>query len=160
MHNVYQSVTWALTCCSNPDSVKRNGLSIDELICCYLSWLKAKWVNSVVASHIYSQELIRVKKTKFFCSGTLWHVICIRKHRTGVARSRIQTQLKSWLFQASIHNCLNCVHKCDDHSLLDFKIRSWIYETFHISLHIHSSRDHYNSQMTSSQHQWHHSSVG
>jgi len=29
--------------------------------------------------------------------------------------------LKSWLFQASIRNCLNCVHNCDDHSLLDFK---------------------------------------
>ena len=24
-------------------------------------------------------------------------------------------------FQASIHNCLNCVHNYDDHSLLDFK---------------------------------------
>ena len=24
-------------------------------------------------------------------------------------------------FQASIHNCLSCVHNCDDHSLLDFK---------------------------------------
>ena len=32
-------------------------------------------------------------------------------------------------------NCLNCVHNCDDHSLLDFKIRSSIYEIFHISLH-------------------------
>ena len=45
-------------------------------------------------------------------------------------------KLKSWLFQASIRNCLNCVHNCDDHSLLDFKIRSSIHETFHISLHI------------------------
>ena len=26
-----------------------------------------------------------------------------------------------WLFQASIRKCLNCVHNCDDHSLLDFK---------------------------------------
>ena len=24
-------------------------------------------------------------------------------------------------FQASLRNCLNCVHRCDDHSLLDFK---------------------------------------
>ena len=35
--------------------------------------------------------------------------------------SRVQTPLKSWLFQASIHNCLNCVHNCDDHSSLDSK---------------------------------------
>ena len=33
----------------------------------------------------------------------------------------IQTPLKSWLFQASIRNCFNCVHNCDDHGLLDFK---------------------------------------
>ena len=26
---------------------------------------------------------------------------------------------------------LNCVHNCDDHSSLDFKIRTSIYETFH-----------------------------
>ena len=32
-----------------------------------------------------------------------------------------ETPLKSWLFQASIRNCLNCVHNCDDHGLLDLK---------------------------------------
>ena len=32
-------------------------------------------------------------------------------------RSRVQTPLKSWLFQASLRNCLNCVHNCDDSSL-------------------------------------------
>jgi len=25
--------------------------------------------------------------------------------------------LKSWLFQASIFNCLSCVHNCNDHRL-------------------------------------------
>ena len=43
--------------------------------------------------------------------------------------------LNCGLFQASIRICLNCVHNCDDHSSLDFKIRSSTYETFHISLH-------------------------
>ena len=33
----------------------------------------------------------------------------------------VQTPLKSWLFQASVRNCLNCVQNCDDHGLLDFK---------------------------------------
>ena len=37
--------------------------------------------------------------------------------RTGIVRSRVQTMLKSWLFQASIRDRLNC----DDHSVLDFK---------------------------------------
>ena len=31
----------------------------------------------------------------------------------------MKTLLKSWLSQASIHNCLNCVHNCDDHSWLE-----------------------------------------
>ena len=34
-------------------------------------------------------------------------------------RSRVKTPLKSLLFQASIRICLNCVHNCEDHSLLD-----------------------------------------
>ena len=37
--------------------------------------------------------------------------------RTGIARSRVQNPLKSWLCQGSICNFLNCVHNCDDHSL-------------------------------------------
>ena len=36
-------------------------------------------------------------------------------------RGRKQTPLKSWLFQASTRDCLNCVHNCEDHNLLDFK---------------------------------------
>ena len=30
--------------------------------------------------------------------------------------SRVQTPLKSWIFQASLRNCKNCVHNCEDHS--------------------------------------------
>ena len=39
---------------------------------------------------------------------------------TGIARSRVQTPLKSWIFQASIRNCKNLVSNCENHSLLDF----------------------------------------
>ena len=45
------------------------------------------------------------------------------EHRTGIARSRVQTPLKSWIFfffQASLRNCLNCVY-CNDHFFI-FKI--------------------------------------
>ena len=35
--------------------------------------------------------------------------------------------VEAWsLKKASTHNCLNCVHNCDDHSLLDFKICSYM----------------------------------
>ena len=48
-----------------------------------------------------------------------------------------KTPLKSWLFQASIHNCLNCVHNRDDHSLLDFKIRSSALSCYWHALQLH-----------------------
>ena len=32
---------------------------------------------------------------------------------------RTSAPLKSWIFQASIRNCKNCVHNCKGHSLLD-----------------------------------------
>ena len=44
--------------------------------------------------------------------------------RTGITRSWVQTPLKSWIFQASLRNCKNCVHNCKDHSFTWFHIRS------------------------------------
>ena len=46
------------------------------------------------------------------------------ERRTGVAGSRVQTLLKSWVFQTSLRNCKNCVHNCEDHSFTWFHIRS------------------------------------
>ena len=40
------------------------------------------------------------------------------------AISRVQTPLKSWIFQASLRNCKNCVHNCEYHSFTWFHIRS------------------------------------
>ena len=37
---------------------------------------------------------------------------------------RVQTPLKSWIFQASLRNCKNCAHNCEDHSFTWFHIRS------------------------------------
>ena len=48
------------------------------------------------------------------------HVKYFIYHFTNV-RSQVQTPLKSLPFQASIRNCLNCVHTYNNHSLLDFK---------------------------------------
>ena len=48
----------------------------------------------------------------FIVSGFIAQLV---EHRTGIARSPIQTLLKSWIFfQASLRNCINCVH-CHDH---------------------------------------------
>ena len=57
---------------------------------------------------------------------------------TGIARSRVQTPLKSWLFQASVRNCLNCVQNCDDHGLLDIKsaVQCMKHFIYHFTLQI------------------------
>ena len=47
------------------------------------------------------------------CTATGFEPVTLRYRcdaLTGIARSRVQTPLKS---------CLNCVHNCDDHSSLD-----------------------------------------
>ena len=42
----------------------------------------------------------------------------------GMARSRVQSPSKSWIFQASLRNCKNCAHNCEGHSFTWFHIRS------------------------------------
>ena len=56
-------------------------------------------------------------------------------------RYREVTRSKSWLFKASIRNCLNYVHNCDDHSLLDFK--SAVQYMKHITSHYYYYYDYY-----------------
>ena len=53
-------------------------------------------------------------------------------------KSRVQTPLKSrifFFFQASLLNCINCVH-CDDHFFISISFPPFIYDLFHISLTI------------------------
>ena len=60
------------------------------------------------------------------------------EHHTGIARSRIQTPLKSWIFfRPSLRNCINCVH-CDDHFFIFISFPQFIYDLFHISFTYHS----------------------
>ena len=66
-----------------------------------------------------------ITNTHFF-HGNIWthkwpapnvsgFIAQLEEHRTGIARSRVQTPLKYWIFfQAFLRNCINCVH-CDDH---------------------------------------------
>jgi len=57
---------------------------------------------------------IVVEKESGYCNIILWSDIWNVSYIDRVE----QTPLKSWLFQASIRNCLNCIHNCDDHSSL------------------------------------------
>ena len=86
--------------------------------------------NSKTLVYLAPRHLLIVKVNHFFspftaqkkCNGNGYGKRrCNNKDccSVSIASSRVQTPLKSWLFQASIRNCLNCVHNCDDHSLLE-----------------------------------------
>ena len=58
--------------------------------------------------------------------------------------------------QQNDYNCINCVH-CDDHFFTFISFSQFKYDLFHTSF---LSREHMNPQLTCSQRQWLHSSVG
>ena len=81
-------------------------------------------IIAVISLHIHSSQAHENSQMTSSQRQWLHSSVGSSVRRTGIARSRAQTPLKSWLFQASIRSCLNCVHNCDDHSLLDKKTKS------------------------------------
>ena len=61
-----------------------------------------------------------------------------------------------------IRNCINCFHNCEDHSLLEFTstVQYMKYLIHNFTFTPHGLLRTHNPQMTSSQYQWLHSSVG
>ena len=56
----------------------------------------------------------------FHTGATICHIVCPLAQ---LHLHQVSYDLRSYekVFQASIRNCLNRVHNCEDHSLLDFK---------------------------------------
>ena len=62
------------------------------------------------------------------------------ERRTGIARSRVQTPLKSWIFFSGfLRNCINCIH-CDDHFFI-FKNISLVHCAHSWNIFQHSKRN-------------------
>ena len=51
---------------------------------------------------------------------------------------RTSTGFEPWTFQASLRNCKNCVHNCEDSLLHLISYPQFIYDSFHISFIIDS----------------------
>ena len=52
--------------------------------------------------------------------GTGQLCVCLENH-ISIARSRVQIPLKSCIFFSGfLHNCINHIHNCEDHSSFDF----------------------------------------
>ena len=77
------------------------------------------WNISYIISHSFLTGLLEPINDQLPTSVASW--LSWLEHRTSITRSRVQskTLLKSWIFQASIHNCIHCIHICEDHRLLD-----------------------------------------
>ena len=75
------------------------------------------WPSDIRATLKPTEKNIRTQKWPApNVSGFIAQLVIER--RTGIARSQVQTPLKSWIFQASLRNCKNCIelHNCEDHS--------------------------------------------
>ena len=60
------------------------------------------------------------------------------EHHTGITRSWVQTPLKSWIFfQASLRNCINCVH-CDNHFFFKFSFHFRSSYMYYFIYHLHN----------------------
>ena len=113
----------------------------------YMNWNEISF-HFISAVHIWFISYII--NTHFF-HGNIWthnwpapnvsgFIAQLVEHRTGIARSRVQTPLKSWIFfffffffQASLRNCLNCVSLRRSY-LYFISFPQFIYDSFHISL--------------------------
>ena len=130
-------LTQVLYC--NWSSLLKQEHFISDIVLMNVELCRRKVINKPFISYIIN--------THFF-HGNIWthnwpapnvsgFIAQLEEHRTGIARSRVQTPLKSGIFfQSSLRNCINCVH-CDDHFYIFISFPQFIYDLFHISLTSH-----------------------
>ena len=75
--DAYQSVTYYSPVAQTWISSKRNGRSIDELICSDRDWKQTDWTQ-LLPCHWYSQELICIRKTKFHNKSVYIYIYRLR----------------------------------------------------------------------------------
>ena len=75
----------------------------------YIIYELREWFKSyIINTHFFHGNIWTHNWPAPNVSGFIAQLV---EHRTGIARSRVQTPLNSWIFfQASLRNCINCVH--------------------------------------------------
>ena len=101
-------------------------LMVGQFISCFLIAFFMQFSCSLVVEHQYMSS----SKLQYYpCSYGCSFCNCVEEpekvrtsteHHTRIVRSQVQTPLKSWIFQASLCNCENCIHNCEHHILLVF----------------------------------------
>ena len=81
-----------------------------------------RFISYTINTHFFHRNIWTQNLPAPNVSGFIAQLV---EHRTGIATSRVQTPLKSWIFfQASFRNCINCVH-CDDHFFIFRRLIMW-----------------------------------
>ena len=132
--------------------IKSNDVAVNAVYAIFtqlhkLRSLRRSFLHFHFISAVHIWFISYIINTLFF-HGNLWthnwpapnvsgFIAQLVEHRIGIARSRAQTPLKSWIFffKASLRNCINCAH-CDDHffTFISFPhFRRWymIYFMYH-----------------------------
>ena len=106
--------------------------------------LRRSFLHFYFISAVHIWFISYIINTHFF-HGNIWthnwpapnvsgFIAQLVEHRTGIARSGVETPLKSWIFfQASLRKCINWVH-CDDHFFIFIWFLQFVYDLFYISL--------------------------
>ena len=78
----------------------------------FISTVHIWFISYIINTHFFHRNIWTHNWPAPNVSGFIAQLV---EHRTSIARSRVQTPLKSWIsVQASLRNCINCVH-CYDH---------------------------------------------
>ena len=90
-----------------------NCVHFDDLFFIFISFTQFIWfISYIINTNFFHGNIWTHNWPAPNISGFISQLV---EHRTGIARSRVQTPLKSWIFfQASLRNYANCVH-CDNH---------------------------------------------
>ena len=96
----------------------------------FISRVYIWFISYIINSHFFHGNIWTHNWPAPNVSGFIAQLV---EHRTGIARSRVQAPLKSWIFffQASLRNCINCVH-CDYNFFIFTSFPQFIYDLFHI----------------------------
>ena len=138
------------------------------------SWLKETlhfWTSHFVlplpTGWLWRRPMVLQRAPKS-CTDLCWNVVCnipnkvpqLVERRTGIARSRVQAPLKSWIFFRLLYAIVKIAIITARIILHLISYPQFTYDLFHMHHSLtYLSREHMNPKLTCSQRQWLHSSV-
>ena len=117
---VFVNDKWNKSYMNYRNEMKMKKWSFPFIFIFFISAVHIWFISYIINTHFFHGNIWIHNWPAPNVGGFIAHLV---EHRTGIARSRVQTPLKSliFFFQASLRNCINCVH-CDDHFFIFRKV--------------------------------------